>query len=169
MLAVLRNKSLLRTATRGMSTTTAVGGQKVWTPQECLEDHRDVLLQLPFIMGAYVGPNAIEPRLNESIMVAVNSANQCPYCTGLHGELARMAGHEVQQVSELLCAKSAEEARTVIDEPAITYARIFAENGGRGDDVAAAYTEIQQHYGENLAPSDAMTVLAGRSCRRRLR
>ena len=25
-------------------------------------------------------------------MVAVNSANECPYCEGLHGELARMAG-----------------------------------------------------------------------------
>ena len=25
-------------------------------------------------------------------MLAVNSANECPYCTGLHVELGRMAG-----------------------------------------------------------------------------
>ena len=55
-------------------------------------------------MGAYIGPNAIEPKLNESIMVTVNSANRCPYCTGLHGELARMAGVEKAQFNIMRCS-----------------------------------------------------------------
>lgn len=86
------NKS--ESASDDTSTIRSPSGTKVWVASTCLEDHIDCVSQLPSIMGAYVGSNAIEPRLNESIMVTVNSANQCPYCTGLHGELARMAGVE---------------------------------------------------------------------------
>ena len=48
--------------------------------------------QLGNYLGSYVGPRALEPRLNEAIMNTMNSVNTCPYCTGLHGELGRMAG-----------------------------------------------------------------------------
>eukprot|EP00959_Pyramimonas_sp_CCMP1952_P286828 5997938-Pyramimonas_sp.AAC.1 len=43
-------------------------------------------------MGAYVGPASINSALGEKIMLSVNSHNDCPFCTSLHGELARMAG-----------------------------------------------------------------------------
>ena len=66
--------------------------KKMWTLSGTLADHRQVFLQLPRILGAYVGPNSIEPSLNEAVMVTVNSENSCPFCEGLHGELARMAG-----------------------------------------------------------------------------
>lgn len=130
-------------------------GTKVWTARTCLDDHIDVVAQLPRILGAYVGPNAIEPKLNESIMVTVNSENQCPYCTGLHGELARMAG--VEKVSDLLNANNVEECtKTVADDdskPAIEFARIFAEDGGRGARVKEAMHSIAQHYGDGKAKS----------------
>ena len=50
-------------------------------------------------------------------MLAVNSAKQCPYCTGLHGELARMAG--VEDSLKLNGATSVEECRELVDEQAI--------------------------------------------------
>ena len=40
------------------------------------------MLRIAYAICADVGPNAIEPQLNEAIMVTVNSAKQCPYCTG---------------------------------------------------------------------------------------
>ena len=59
--------------------------------------HRDARVpprsELRPIRGRDVGfPRALEPRLNEAIMNTMNSVNTCPYCTGLHGELGRMAG-----------------------------------------------------------------------------
>ena len=68
--------------------------KKMWTAESVLADHRAVANSLLRILGAYVGPHAIEPKLNEAVMVTVNSVNSCPYCKGLHGELARMAGVE---------------------------------------------------------------------------
>lgn len=50
-------------------------------------------------------------------MLTVNSAKQCPYCTGLHGELARMAG--VEDSLKLNGATSVEECRELVDEQAI--------------------------------------------------
>ena len=43
--------------------------KKMWTLGGCLADHRDVILNLPRIAGAYVGPNSVDPQLNESVMV----------------------------------------------------------------------------------------------------
>jgi len=84
-------------------------------------------------------------------MVTMNSVNGCPYCTGLHGELARIAG--VEDAEQLMNASSDAESRKVVDEPAITYARIFAEADGRGDKEATAYSTIVKHYGEGEANS----------------
>ena len=96
-----------------------------------------------------IGPNSIEPRLNESIMVTVNSVKQCPYCTGLHGELARMAG--VEEPSKLNEASSVEECLELIDENAIQYARIFAETDNFADEEA--YATLVETYGEGRAYS----------------
>eukprot|EP00472_Partenskyella_glossopodia_P004736 CAMPEP_0197526606 /NCGR_PEP_ID=MMETSP1318-20131121/18404_1 /TAXON_ID=552666 /ORGANISM="Partenskyella glossopodia, Strain RCC365" /LENGTH=248 /DNA_ID=CAMNT_0043080835 /DNA_START=233 /DNA_END=979 /DNA_ORIENTATION=- len=137
--------------TKDDSKAALVNSKKTWNPNTCLSDHVDVMTSLPRILGAYVGPDAIEPQLNESIMVVVNSANQCPYCQGLHGQLARMAG--VNDPERLQEAQSAEEARKLVDEPAITYARVFAENNGRGSEAGAAYADIVSHYGEGKAGS----------------
>jgi AhpD family alkylhydroperoxidase len=114
--------------------------KKMWTLGGCLADHRDVILNLPRIAGAYVGPNSVDPQLNESVMVTVNSVNSCPYCEGLHGELARMAG--VDDPAGLMKAQSEGECRTFVDDPAISFARIFAENDGRGTAVDAAFDAL---------------------------
>ena len=114
--------------------------KKTWTFGGCLADHRQVLLSLPRIAGAYVGPNAVDPQLNESVMVTVNSVNSCPYCEGLHGELARMAG--VEDPGGLMKAGSEEECRGFVDDPAISFARIFAEQDGRGPAVDQAFSTL---------------------------
>ena len=114
--------------------------KKTWTLGGCLADHRQVFLNIPRIAGAYVGPNAVDPELNESVMVTVNSVNSCPFCEGLHGELARMAG--VEDPKGLMKASSEEECRSFVDDPAISYARIFAEQDGRGAAVDQAFEEL---------------------------
>lgn len=114
--------------------------RKIWTLGGCLADHRLVFLNLPRIAGAYVGPNSVEPQLNESVMVTVNSVNSCPYCEGLHGELARMAG--VDDPQGLMNAESEAECRKFADDPAISFARSFAENDGRGTTVEQAYAQL---------------------------
>ena len=123
----------------------------MWTLSGCLADHRAVFMSLPRILGAYVGPNAIEPELNESVMVAVNSENSCPFCEGLHGELARMAG--VDEVSTLMNARSLEECQKFSTQAAIGYARIFAENNGRGPNEAAAFSKLVDAEGNGRALS----------------
>lgn len=138
------------------SNSTTCGSQdskekKTWTPVAFLKDHVAVGTSLPKILDAYVGPNSIAPKLNESIMVTVNSVNRCPYCTGLHVQLARMAG--VEDAEKLEKSTSSEEARKVVDEPAVSFARVFAENGGRGDAVDVAFQEISDKYGAGKASS----------------
>ena len=86
--------------------------------------------QLGNYLGSYVGPRALEPRLNEAIMNTMNSVNTCPYCTGLHGELGRMAGINSYAIVE----GSAGMARTAkqVSSPAIAYTKAFAEGCGAG-------------------------------------
>lgn len=125
--------------------------KKIWTAAGCLADHRRVASQLLSILGAYVGPNAIEAKLNEAVMVTVNSVNSCPYCKGLHGELARMAG--VDDPMGLMDAQSVSECRERVDEPAITYARVFAEQDGRGAVEEQAYAALEASEGAGRARS----------------
>ncbi|MBL6720393.1 MAG: carboxymuconolactone decarboxylase family protein [Planctomycetes bacterium] len=124
---------------------------KIWTLGGCLADHATVFSSLPRIAGAYAGPNAIDPDLNESVMVTVNSVNQCPYCEGLHGQLARMAGVEGQ--AQLMHAATEQECRAVVDDPAISFARVFAENNGRGEAVEAAFAQLADQKGAGRASS----------------
>jgi AhpD family alkylhydroperoxidase len=114
--------------------------KKMWTPAGFFADHREVLSRLPSIALAYVGPRAVTPRINESVMVTVNSVNACPYCEGLHGQLARMAG--VEEPGRLMKAGSESECRRLVDDPAISFARVFAEHDGRGDAVERAAGEL---------------------------
>ena len=66
---------------------------KSWSSwKEVLTDHRTFAAQWPRIFGAYLGPNMLDAVTIESVMLAVNSINLCPFCTGLHGELGRVAG-----------------------------------------------------------------------------
>jgi AhpD family alkylhydroperoxidase len=125
--------------------------KKMWTAAGTLTDHRCVAGNIPRILGAYAGPHAIEPKLNEAVMVTVNSVNNCPYCKGLHGELARMAG--VEDPMRLMGAQSVDECRQVVDEPAITYARVFAENNGRGPQLAGAFATLVASEGTGRAQS----------------
>ena len=55
-------------------------------------------------------------------MSTVNSVNTCPYCTGLHGQRARMA------------APSSTRA-----PPEVKFAKVFAEEAGRGPKVDAVF------------------------------
>lgn len=103
-----------------------------WSPASCLRDHRDVYLSMPKIFDAYIGPNSVPPKLNESIMLAVNSVNDCPYCDGLHGELARMAG-----VEDVASAKAGD-----VDDPAVEYAKVFAQHQGRGEAEELAFGQL---------------------------
>jgi len=125
--------------------------KKMWTFGGCLADHAEVFSSLPKILDAYVGPNSVDPELNEAVMVTVNSVNSCPYCEGLHGELARMAG--VEDPDGLMKASSVEECRTFVDQPSITFARVFAENDGRGKKVEAAFTQLESKEGRGFANS----------------
>ena len=126
-------------------------GKKIWTALGCLADHKRVISSLPKILDAYVGPNSIEPSLNESVMVTVNSVNSCPYCEGLHGQLARMAGVEAPE--QLHKSESAEACRALVDDPAITYARKFAEADGRGADLESEFNALAKTAGEGTAAS----------------
>jgi len=125
--------------------------KKTWALWRCLADHAQVLLSVPKILDAYVGPNKIPAKLNEGIMVTMNSVNACPYCAGLHGNLARMAG--VDQAQELMSAKSEKEARALFDSPAITFARRFGESDGRGAAVDQAFVELAKDMGAGQAGS----------------
>jgi len=56
---------------------------------DVLRNHTKYMTRLPAMaMGALKLP----PRQVELTHVSVNSVRQCPYCTLLHGELARMTG-----------------------------------------------------------------------------
>jgi AhpD family alkylhydroperoxidase len=104
-----------------------------------LRDHARFVVMLPRYLSAYVVPGrALAPATIEAVMVTVNSFNTCPYCTGLHGELARMAGAVVDQ-----------------SDPAVMYAKTFALEAGRGPKVDAAYDKLAS---TPLGPSRAKSV-----------
>jgi len=111
--------------------------KKMWTLAGSLWDHRDIMFSIPKIFDAYVGTNSIYPKMNESVMLAVNSVNNCPYCDGLHGQLGRIAGIPVKTVDKMLAAKDSDECASLVESPeekaAVKYARIFAERNGRED------------------------------------
>lgn len=125
---------------------------KKWTLVPCLLDHAMFLKNHGRLLLAYVGccgcAAAIEHDLVEKVMVAVNSVNECPYCDGLHGQLARMAG--VEDAEALRCQdKSCKSA----ESPAVKFAKTFGQGDGRGEVVDAAFKEIVEAEGATRAAS----------------
>lgn len=111
---------------------------KLWTWRTLLRDHTRFLSILPNYLGAYVLPTySLTPTTIESVMVTMNTINTCPYCTGLHGQLARMAGVEKPNP----------------DDPEVVYATSFAQESGRGSDVSASYDTLIAKIGTKRAQS----------------
>lgn len=84
-------------------------------------------------------------------MLAVNSVNDCAFCTSLHGELGRMAGLE-DKVGKMNSAKTAGEIKTLSgNDPMVVYARKFGECDGRGADLEEAFTVLEKAVGAGSA------------------
>ena len=111
---------------------------KVWTSWATfLRDHTRFMVELPGYLAAYLWPGrSLDPITLESVMLTVNSVNTCPYCTGLHGQLARMAGAEPDAQA-----------------PAVKYATTFAHEAGRGADERAAFESLSKELGPQKASS----------------
>jgi AhpD family alkylhydroperoxidase len=125
--------------------------RKTFKLGSCLQDHVELLKSIPKILDGYVGPNKIDPEIGESCMAAVNSVNNCPFCTSIHGELGRMAGLGAKQKA-LDSAKTAAEVKKIAgDNPMVVFARKFAENDGRGADVEAAFKIMEKAVGTGKA------------------
>ncbi len=111
---------------------------KLWSWKTLLRDHTKFFSMLPNYLAAYIIPGySLSPATIESVMVTMNSVNTCPYCTGLHGQLARMAGVEKPNLSD----------------PEVVYATAFARECGRGSDVSSAYDTLITKIGEKKAQS----------------
>lgn len=96
---------------------------KVWSWSTMIRDHARFAAMLPTYLGAYIMPGScLRPNQIELVMTTMNSYNTCPYCTGLHGQLARMAG------------VSSDRPDTASD-PAVAFAKTFAVESGRGECV----------------------------------
>lgn len=111
---------------------------KTFTWPTLLRDHTRFAAMLPGYLAADVVPGyALAPVQREGVLLTVNSINTCPYCTGLHGQLARMAGM----------------TKTDENDPAVVYAKVFATEAGRGKDVDAAYERLAGEIGAAHAMS----------------
>lgn len=112
---------------------------KIYTTTTFTRDHTRFAAMLPFYLAAYIVPGrALAPAVIESIMVTMNSYNTCPYCTGLHGQLARMAGaHNVEENTH----------------PSVIYAKTFAQEAGRGEKERAAFAALEGEIGSVKAAS----------------
>lgn len=110
---------------------------KLWTASTFTRDHVRFMAELPHYLSAYVVPGrALDPVVIESVMVTVNTINTCPYCTGLHGQLARMAKTEVNKGA-----------------PEVVYATAFAQEAGRGAKVRDAFDKLASSIGYGKALS----------------
>ena len=111
---------------------------KLWTWKTLLRDHTRFLSMLPNYLAAYIIPGySLTPTTIESVMVTMNTINTCPYCTGLHGQLARMAGVDKPNPSDA----------------EVVYATAFAHESGRGSDVSSSYDTLVSKIGGKKAQS----------------
>lgn len=107
---------------------------KVWVTSSFTRDHVRFAWELPGYLGAYINPfSAIEPKTIESVLLTVNSINTCPYCTGLHGQLFRMA-----KVAKM-------------EGPEVEFAKVFATEAGRGAAVKKAFAKLVADVGVGKA------------------
>lgn len=117
---------------------------KIFTWSSLLRDHTRFITVLPSYLNAYIRPKySLKPTTIESIMLTVNSYNTCPYCTGLHGQLARMSGLQSTSLSN----SEGENAAEVI------YAKTFALESGRGSIADTAYDTLINEIGSKHATS----------------
>lgn len=86
-------------------------------------------------------------------MVAVNSTIDCPYCDGLHTELASLSGHGDETAKKLLAATDVASATAVVDRPGVAYARQMGELNVRSKGEDAAYAALVQSEGAPRAKS----------------
>lgn len=115
---------------------------KVWTWQGSLQDHVRFLINLPFF---FVAPLALPPKAVESIHLSVNSVNKCPFCTGLHCEIGRMAGLEDAKALN----ECAQLSRTERSDYGIysKYGTTFGKDNGRGEEVESLFNTIAKEKG----------------------
>ena len=122
--------------------------KKIWTWQGSFQDHIRFLIHLPFF---FIGSITLPPKAVESIHLSVNSVNRCPFCTGLHCEIGRIAGLEnVSVINECAMLSSSER-----DEYGIfaQYGMAFGKNHGRGPEVEALFQQISSSKGTIAAKS----------------
>lgn len=112
---------------------------KTFTWSTLLRDHTRFVTILPNYLAAYIIPSyALSPTTIKGGMLTVNSHNTYPYCAGLHGQLARMAGMG-QEPDKF--------------DPAVGYAKTFAIEAGRGSDVDASFDVLVCQIGTARAKS----------------
>jgi len=100
---------------------------KIYEWKTLVANHTQFAAMLPSYLASYIGfSSRLDPIVIESVMVTMNSYNTCPYCTGLHGQLARMSGLSEPDPSD----------------PHVVYAKTFALESGRGGDVEAAHAKL---------------------------
>lgn len=111
---------------------------KIFTTRTFTREHTRFAAMLPGYLAAYIVPGrALAPVVIEAVMVTMNSYNTCPYCTGLHGQLARMAGAD----------------RIDNTSPHVIYAMKFAQEAGRGEGERTAFVTLEQAIGKAKAAS----------------
>jgi len=109
---------------------------KTWVASTFTRDHVRFMTESLHYLGAYLGPRALPPTTIEAVMVTMNNFNTCPYCTGLHGQLFRMAGASVDKKA-----------------PEVVYAQTFALEAGRGAKMQAAFDTLASKIGAGKAIS----------------
>jgi len=129
---------------------------KMWTWQSALVDHVRILQHLHYF---FISSFVLTGEQAETTALSVNSANKCPYCKGLHGELARINGvADPKKVDET--GQSNNEELQMFAK----YGATFGRNNGLGDEVKKAYDELASKHGEsaaNAAEGVSYTILWG--------
>ena len=74
----------------------------------------EYLAEMPLVAFGYVSFDGLDPTLVEALLLVVNGVNNCPLCTAIHGEFARVAG--VPAVEKLKQARTEPEFREVLRE-----------------------------------------------------
>jgi AhpD family alkylhydroperoxidase len=119
--------------------------KKTWGMCGALQDHLRIMQAIPYIFKA---PFTLSPKEGESLMLALNSANSCPYCTELHGELGRMAGLEDANAINTMDKDTNTDRECQLF---VHYGRVFGDFDGRGAEVDAAYQSLETTVGSSNA------------------
>jgi AhpD family alkylhydroperoxidase len=132
---------------------------KRWTTMPCLSDHIVILhSHVTALFCAYFGcgGEALDHDYVEAIMVSVNSTIECPYCDGLHTELAALAGNGEEAAKKLAAATDVASATGAVVSgfvPGVAYARQIGELNVRSKGEQEAYDALVRLEGEGRAKS----------------